>query len=261
MTNKRTTLSIIIPTFRAGTTLARALTSIVAQRYKDFEVLIMDGGSTDGTVQIAETFAGEWKNIRFFSAPDKGIYDAMNKGLELAAGEWIYFLGGDDELFDDRVLETIFTGDDAATADVLYGQVLLTEKNTLYLGEFDAEKLVFRNISHQAIFTRRRVFERYGKFDLKYKICADHIFNVKWFFDPSVKRKFVDVVVAKFGQEGISSQKDDVDKVKDLPGLVKQYGGTALYLRFYYLRPVVMWTRKKIRLCKKLLSRFVPITT
>jgi glycosyltransferase involved in cell wall biosynthesis len=255
------TLSIIIPTYQAAATLAEALESVAGQTFRSFEVLIMDGGSRDATRAIAEKYNGRFPAFRFFSEPDKGIYDAMNKGIDQAKGQWLYFLGSDDTLFSNDVLEKIFVPANTKDTDVLYGQVWLTHRHQLHLGKFDAEKMVFRNISHQALFIRKTVFDTLGKFDLKYAICADHIFNVRWFFDPAFRNRYVDVVVAKFGQDGISSQKDDEEKVRDLPGLVKQYGGSFLYFRLYTLRPIRMWGRKKLALCKKLLLRFVPIIT
>ncbi|SHG57668.1 Glycosyl transferase family 2 [Chryseolinea serpens] len=260
MAVEKTILSIIIPTFQAGNTLAASLESIVRQRFHGYEVLVMDGGSTDDTKAIAERYSHEHPNVHFYSERDRGIYDAMNKGIDKSSGDWIYFLGSDDVLFDETVLERIFDNLENIKQDVLYGQVLLSESNTLYLGEFDAEKLVFRNISHQALFVRRTVFEKIGKFDLRYKICADHIHNVKWFFDDQVKKKYVNIVVARFSQQGISSQRDDVDKVRDLPGLVMQHAGSWKYFKFYRIRPLVNWFKKKKDLCKKLFLRFVPTT-
>lgn len=253
------TLSIILPTFQAAGSLEDALISITKQRFENFEVLIQDGGSTDDTIRIAQKYMAQFPRIRLNSEPDRGIYDAMNKGIARAQGEWIYFLGSDDVLGDPGVLQRIFTNPANLEYDVLYGQVLLKKSNSLYLGEFDARKLIFRNISHQALFVRKGVFEIYGKFDLTYKICADHIFNVKWFFDNAIKRKFIDEVIANFGDSGISSRQDDLDKIRDLPGVVKEYGGLVIYFRFYIAHPPFQWIRKKLKVCKKLLLRYAPI--
>ena len=87
-------LSIIIPTFNSANTLRRALDSIIGQTLNDLEVLIMDGVSTDQTLDIAKTYNDN--RIRIFSEPDNGVYDAMNKGIDKASGEWLYFLGSDD---------------------------------------------------------------------------------------------------------------------------------------------------------------------
>src|SRR5215218_2671624 len=99
-------LSIIIPTYNAGNNLARALESVLQQTFSSFEVLIMDGLSTDNTSAIVESFHDE--RIQLFREGDRGIYDAMNKGIAKARGAWLYFLGSDDELYTSTVLEEIF---------------------------------------------------------------------------------------------------------------------------------------------------------
>lgn len=227
--------SIIIPTYNSAKTLDRALKSILIQSFSDYEVLIMDGISTDETLDIANGFRDN--RIRVFSEADSGIYDAMNKAIDLAKGEWLYFLGSDDELFDRHVFQKIFSDPNIPRFDVIYGQVLLTITNRTYDGVFNGDKLIFRNISHQAILTRRIVFERLGKFDLKYKICADHIFNIKWFFDPAISKKYIDLVIAKFDQTGVSSMNEDPDKIRDLPLAVRTYGGNINYYRYFVVRP------------------------
>jgi len=237
--------SIIIPTFNSEGTIHKAIASILHQTFTDFEVLIMDGASMDKTIAIALGFKDD--RIKAYSEPDHGIYDAMNKSLDHAKGGWVYFLGGDDELYDNQVLDKVYANIKESDVDVFYGQVLLSKTNTLYCGECDAKKLIFSNISHQAIFTNKNVFNLIGRFDLKYRICADHILNVKWFFNSAIKRKYADLVIARFDQGGVSSQRDDEQKIKDLPGLVRQHAGIVIYCKYYVLKPFIMRLRKKIK--------------
>ena len=95
--------SIIVPTFNSAHTLKRCLDSILSQTFKNFEIIIADGLSTDSTLMTAESMRDERINI--FSEKDYGVYDAMNNAVERAQGKWILFLGSDDFLFDDFVLE------------------------------------------------------------------------------------------------------------------------------------------------------------
>lgn len=240
--------SIIIPVFNGEKVIGRAIESILRQSFQDYEILVVDGLSTDRTVSIVREYSDE--RIKIVSEKDQGIYDAMNKGIDMAKGEWIYFLGSDDELFDKYVLEKVFRYTTQLKSDVLYGQVFLRESGQLYLGKFDAQKLIFRNISHQAIFVKKSLFKRLGKFDLKYKICADHIFNIKWFFDATIQHAYIDIVVAKFSLGGVSNTLNDWDKIRDLPGLVKKCGGKFIYFRFYVVRPRLLWLTKKINYAK-----------
>lgn len=99
------TFSIIIPTYNSSATLGQALNSIIEQSFKDFEILIMDGASSDKTVAIAQKINDP--RISIYSEPDSGVYDAMNKGIARARGEWVYFLGSDDWLINNTVLDKI----------------------------------------------------------------------------------------------------------------------------------------------------------
>jgi glycosyltransferase involved in cell wall biosynthesis len=233
--------SIIIPTFNAAQKIGSALQSVLSQSFDKFEVLVIDGKSVDGTLEIARKFSDP--RVQVISEPDSGIYDAMNKGISMAKGEWIYFLGSDDSLMPD-VLENVYSRLLEQEYDVVYGQVEHEGSGLLYLGEFDAEKLIFYNISHQSIFIRRNVFDLIGKFDLKYKICADHILNVKWFFDQRIKKKYIPTVIARFGLSGVSNNKEDMDKIRDLPAIVRDHAGFLIYSRYYIIRPLFSVARR-----------------
>jgi glycosyltransferase involved in cell wall biosynthesis len=206
-------LSIIIPTRNAGKTLQRALDSILSQQFTDWEVLIMDSVSGDDTLVIGEKNLQQDSRIKLISEPDKGIYDAMNKGIRLAKGAWIYFLGGDDRLYDARVLQNIFSGNpdlypDGVSPDLIYGDVVSASFKGRYDGEFTTTKLLSRNISHQAIFYKRTLFEFVGSYNLRFKAHADWDLNIRSFGNSLIRTRFLDVVVAEFGANGVSSRHD-----------------------------------------------------
>src|SRR2546422_844446 len=98
--------SIILPTFNSAAQIATALESILNQTFNDFEILVLDGCSGDNTIEIAKSYKDT--RIRIWSEKDEGIYDAMNKGIEKATGKWLYFLGSDDELYNNAILEKVF---------------------------------------------------------------------------------------------------------------------------------------------------------
>ena len=124
MTSDSPYITIIIPTFRAAKTLRATLDSVLCQDFRDFEVLVLDGGSDDGTAAIVDQAADD--RIRFVSQRDKGVYDAMNKGIAAARGVWLYFLGADDLLYAPGVLSSIFSAGARSheDADFLYGDVV-----------------------------------------------------------------------------------------------------------------------------------------
>lgn len=213
-------LSIIIPTYNSSKVLGKALDSIVSQSFRDWEVLLMDGVSTDDTERVAQSFNDA--RIKFYSEPDKGIYDAMNKGIKKAQGEWLYFLGSDDWLLDSEVLQTVFS-EDLDGVDVVYGEVEADHLRPEHSGEWTMETVDF-NRCHQGIFYRRNVFKQLGLYNLDYPVLADYDLNMKWFFSSKLKNRYIPVKVAHFSAGGFSEFTDDYQLMKFLPYLKLKRG-------------------------------------
>lgn len=223
-------LSIIIPTFNASTSIGRCLCSISNQTFTDYEVVIQDGGSLDKTVELINAFqnVNAGIDIRLHQERDKGVYDAMNKAIHRAKGEWLYFLGSDDELYEPQVLSRVMGNREAALSDVLYGNVKVIGNagwamdGTVYDGHFDLKKLLTRNICHQAIFYKADFVRTIGNYNIRYATWADWDFNMRCWSKTTVK--YVDVIVAKFYAGGISTQ-DRVDEqfVADVVANVVKY--------------------------------------
>ncbi len=210
MTFKKAPLfSIIIPAYNSGTTLSVALDSIANQTFENWEVLIIDGFSTDHTIGIAEKYQKRFSNIKIFSEKDKGIYDAMNKGIDLARGDWLYFMGSDDFLYENTTLEQFLNHKEIKNNDVVYGNVYSTRFNGVYDGEFIYSKLITKNICHQSIFFRKSVFKKIGNFNLKYESHADWHHNIRWFFSSKVLKLYVNQIITNYADGGFSSLKND----------------------------------------------------
>jgi len=194
--------SIIIPTYNAAHLISGAVESVLCQDYKDFEILIMDGHSSDNTVATVSAFND--KRIRIFVEKDGGIYDAMNKAVDQARGKWLYFLGSDDRMYRPDILGTIskVCEDDIHIA---YGKVTGEIFGGVYGGPFTQEDIQARNICHQAIFYRKDVFTKMGKYDLRFRAHADWDFNMRWMFSRTIRSKFVDVVVAEYASGGYAA--------------------------------------------------------
>lgn len=199
--------SIIIPTYNSSVTIHRCIESVVNQTYKDIEILIIDGVSQDATLDIVRTFNDV--RITILSEPDKGIYDAMNKGVKKSKGEWLYFLGSDDKLFDNSILFKVYNYILNSDLHVIYGNVVSARFNGLYAGEFNYSKLYYQNICHQAILFNRLVFSKIGCFDLKYKSHADYDHNIKWFLNKHINKLYVEETIADYADGGFSSQNGD----------------------------------------------------
>lgn len=202
-------LSIIIPTFNSEKVLEAAIQSVLNQSFTDFELLIIDGISTDNTVKVARNYTDS--RIKIVSEKDKGIYDAMNKGTAMASGKWLYFLGSDDVFFDNHVLQNLFemNKDRTEEADFIYGNVLLGDTNEVYGGYRDVFMLYKKNICHQASFVKKNVLLNKGLFDLKYKIMADYYFNLQCFTDDNVRKIYIDTIIARYAIDGASAREAD----------------------------------------------------
>jgi glycosyltransferase involved in cell wall biosynthesis len=218
------TFSIIVPTFNVATTLHECLESIVSQSHGDFEVVLVDGGSTDATLDIANSFAPRLEaRLIIHSGPDDGVYDAMNRGVGMATGEWLFFLGADDTLYDADTLARVvaFIGEHAPS-DLVYGDVIMRSTAARQAGAFDLDRLLHdENICQQAIFYRRELFAGIGPFNLRYPVWADWDFNIRCFSNPALATRYMDIVVARYNDVSGVSAKEDKEFKKRLPNATK----------------------------------------
>jgi glycosyltransferase involved in cell wall biosynthesis len=179
-------VSIITPCLNRAEFIVEAVESVLAQNYPDFEHIIIDGGSTDGTLEILQNYS----RLKIVSAPDKGMYDALNKGLNVAKGEIIGFLNTDDD-YTEGALSNIADLFMKADIDAVAGQAvyfLRNKENVVSL--FRPSKLLTREILWREIiygdpvfnawFFHRRVFDRIGNFDVAYRIAGDRDFLMRF---------------------------------------------------------------------------------
>jgi glycosyltransferase involved in cell wall biosynthesis len=179
-------ITVIIASLNAASTLQRCLDSICSQSQKNYEIVVMDSGSKDGTVDILERNAHRltyWE-----SEPDKGIYEAWNKALDHATGDWICFLGVDDYFWSSTVLEKLMPhlGKAYPESLVVYGNVAYVNKRGEFLDtigepwEKVAEK--FKQtmpLPHPGMMHHREIFEKHGKFDSSFRIAGDYEFLLR----------------------------------------------------------------------------------
>jgi glycosyltransferase involved in cell wall biosynthesis len=219
--------SIIVPVLNRREGLERTLASVFAQR-GDFECVVMDGGSSDGTLEFLQGINDS--RLRYFSGRDGGIYEAMNEGIKLAKGRFLYFLGAGDVLML-GALEKVAPHLEGEGAVVVYGDAIL--RGAVYDGEFVALKLCRENICHQALCCSREVFELVGMFETKYRSFADWAWNFRWFGRNDVARKYVPVVVAQFEDGGVSGRGDEVFHAEKAR-LIFSRLGLGVYLKYYW---------------------------
>ena len=173
-------VSVISISRNEGEAIRPTIESVLAQTYGDFEYIIKDGASTDDTVKIAEEYSEKFKergiSYKIISAPDKGIYDAMNTGAGISRGRWINYMNAGDTFYGRDTLKNIFAGTDLSGADLIYGDTIEEEFGEFYYfrkcPELIEERMPF---SHQSVFAKRELLEEFP-FNLKYRIAADYDF-------------------------------------------------------------------------------------
>lgn len=229
--DSRKKISIIIATYNAAAVLADCLQSIEQARPDNFEIVLADGGSTDQTRLVADRFSHlpiSWK-----SEPDRGIYNALNKGIERANGDWLYFLGADDRLLP-GFAEIVRQLSDPQS--VYYG--ISQEYHTgpkpgfeLITGRFSNYKLAKYCLNHQSILYPRSVFDKY-RYDEQYKVLADYALNIKVWGDQQFSKIFVPIPIVQYHMTGFSAHHTDELFRRNKSSLIKQSMGTLVYLRY-----------------------------
>lgn len=239
-------VSVITIVYNNVKDIERTMLSVLNQTYPNIEYIIIDGASTDGTVEIIEQYKDRLS--RFISAQDHGIYDAMNKGLALATGEYVLFMNSGDEIYAPETIAEVFAA--APSGDIYYGETEMYDENWKSLGQrrhrapehFDWRSFKFgMNVSHQAIYIKRSLTE---PFDLKYKYSAD----IDWIIKAAKKSSNIvntHQYVAKYLIGGMSKQKH-LESLKERFKILSHYYGLiptlfnhffiALNLLQYFIR-------------------------
>ena len=204
-------ISVVMSLLNAAMHLQRSLGSLAKQQYSHFEVILVDGGSHDGTLTLgAELLSAASIAHRVKSLPDSSIYEAMNCGVELAVGDWTYFMGSDDRLLAEDVFERItpYLHDAQPGILVLHGDVWIEDPGYRYGQSWDLPRLLDRNISHQSAFYRRKAINSLQiKYNTRYALYADWDYNLKLLSKGQFQ--YVPLPVASYACTGASSQRVD----------------------------------------------------
>jgi glycosyltransferase involved in cell wall biosynthesis len=218
-------ISIITSSYNAVHAIERCLLSVHNQTCQNIEHLIVDGGSSDGTIQIIQKYA-DLKNSKiswWISEQDSGIYHAWNKALLHVRGEWIYFLGADDYLYSSDTLEIVqdYLKKSYPPYSVVYGKVAIfsihDQKHVRWIGEPWSEikeffLLLNTDLPHQGLFQHRETITMYGFFDERYRIAGDYdmLLRVLKNHEPL----FINIPVACMQTGGVSSQSSSEVKLR-----------------------------------------------
>ena len=172
-------ISIITITYNSAKSLQRAIDSIQRQTYADIEHVIIDGASKDGTRELIESYARQYKNVRWLSEPDEGIYNALNKGIRMATGDIIGFLHSDDVLYSSDSIAHIANAFETSEANVVYGDLQYCKGNKVVRrwrsNAFHASSLKYGWMPpHPTVYCRKEIYESVGLYDEWFRISADY---------------------------------------------------------------------------------------
>jgi len=227
---KKITISIIMAVYNRADVVEQAIFSAVNQTYKNIEFIIVDGGSTDGTIDIIKKY--EDKISCWVSEPDNGIYDALNKGIKIATGDYIEVLGSDDCFIDEnsiaRVVAELTEDIDILSATVIH----VDEKTHLQMlwhnySARNQDTYNYRMIPHQGMFVKRELAMKYP-FELDLRVVADYKFFLTCYFDDSIHIKYVDFPVVFYSLDGVSSDTSKELQLIQEKNQVRTYFGLPL---------------------------------
>lgn len=197
-------ITVVTATHNAVDHLPRLVANLRAQTFKNFEWVVADGGSTDGTLEILSQVGD--LSIIIDSRPDCGVYDAFNRAVSLSSGDYLLFLGADDYLIADLASLASVLVDDKT---IYYGDVYMPKKHILFGGKYTRRRLAYHNICHQSLFYPSSVFEKY-RYEIRYKVWADYYLNICCMADKDFKFQYIKTLVSFYNDfDGISDNSED----------------------------------------------------
>ncbi len=235
--------TLITATYNSAFSLRTCLDSVVNQDYGNIEYIIIDGNSSDNTLDIINEYQQDYSYISLISEPDKGIYDALNKGIKISSGEFIGFIHSDDLLSNNKIISNLANNILRDKLDGIYGDLQ-------YVKRLDVSKVVRLWKSchfnpkllrhgwmppHPTLFLSRNVYEKHGLFDISYIISADYDFILRVFSDSELKFGYYPFVVSKMRIGGVSnkSPKNIIRKSKEDLRAIRN-NSTGNFLTLFY---------------------------
>ena len=249
-------ISVVTATWNSGKTLRDTIESVKRQTYREVEHVIQDGGSEDDTLAIC----GEYTHLSVASAKDRGIYDAMNKGIGRATGNVIGILNSDDFFTSDDVLERVAREfEDDPELEAVYGDIHFVnpgnlKKCTRYYSSAYFRPWLLRfgfMPAHPSFYVRREVYEKYGLYDLEFRTSSDFEWMVRLFAQHPIRAKYIkkDFVTMRAGGESTNGMAAKCKVNNDIVASLKKHGifscGAFRYVRYAWKGMELIYTKIK----------------
>lgn len=209
--DKEMKISIITVVWNNATTIKDAIDSVLNQTYKNIEFIVVDGASTDGTVEIIKSYGNQIS--KFVSEKDKGLYDAMNKGIKLATGDVVGILNSDDFYIDEFVIEKVINEFESKKVDSVYADLVFVKPENIdkivrYYDSsyFNPSKFAYGWMpAHPTFFVKKEVYEKYGVFKTDYKIAADYEILTRFLAKNKISYSYIKESIVKMRMGGAST--------------------------------------------------------
>lgn len=204
-------ISIVTTAYNSGKTIEQTIKSVLSQTYDDYEHIIVDGNSNDNTMEIVKKYESKYNGkLKYISEPDKGIYDAMNKGIKMATGDVIGLLNSDDIYANSEILKKIATACKDKKSDGIHGNLLYMDNKTMTkpMRKWITKSTNIKtgNITaHPTLYLKKEVYEKLGLYNLKYKVVSDYDFMVKLLLNKDINLTYINEYLIHMRLGGASS--------------------------------------------------------
>jgi glycosyltransferase involved in cell wall biosynthesis len=233
-------ITIITVCYNSADHIEDAILSVASQDYNDVEHIIVDGASKDGTVEILKKHE---ETVTWISEPDKGIYDAMNKGIVMSSGDIIGILNSDDFYYDEKVLSKVAEAFNDPQTDAVYGDLIFVDPANLNrtVRTYSSAKWTPARFArgympaHPTFFVRKEFYEKYGLFEIDYQIAADYEMLIRLLYVHQLKYKYLPLTMVKMRKGGVSSNgfKSNIILNKEIVRACRKHGIKTNALKIY----------------------------
>jgi len=234
-------ISIITVSYNSINTINKTINSVFAQCYPKIEYIIVDGLSSDGTIELINSYSN--RISRFVSEPDNGMYDAINKGIRLSTGDIVGILNSDDYFYNERVVENIIEAFNTKNIDAVYGDIKFVDRNNpsrvvrYYSSKkFQPGKFKYGFMpAHPSFYIKRELYEKYGLYKIDYKIAADFELLLRYFCLHNIRTKYIEMPFVTMRTGGISNKSiiSNFRLNKEIRRACRENGITTNYFYIY----------------------------